>query len=205
MSRCIALLLVVCLGCAGVDFQGVPQSTWSVDTRCADAVPKEQAPEKSWFHSEPDGIRYYGTSLYLLVYPDGRGNLVWQILELPDRTKLMSAHPYSYFADLDSSFQFDNGMLVGARQAADGTAVPRAVISAAMQLVTALAAAAAGGMKTAMMFDGTSPPKDQKYEVPPVHFYKIVADANGIHFRGGEACGGNLRVTLGDDYLPEQP
>src|SRR6266446_8651669 len=115
-----AILLMVGLtalagvtGCAGVDHHMVPQQSMPFDAQgvanAAQAVKVRNANAEA--DSNFKGVRYYGTSWYLLVHSDGKGNIVWKVLELPDQTKLMSAHPYNYFARLEVQMTFVNGAL----------------------------------------------------------------------------------------------
>src|SRR5687767_993882 len=56
-----------------------------------------------------NGIRYYQTSMYLLVYANGKGGLGHEIVELPDPTKKMMAEPYADLASLNMELKFKNG------------------------------------------------------------------------------------------------
>src|SRR6185369_7888903 len=78
----------------------------------------------------PSGIRYYDTSSYLLVYSDGVSKVNWQLLQLPDQTKLRFAKPYNFVSSLKANFYFNEGVLVSAGETGDSTKVPQAVIEA---------------------------------------------------------------------------
>ncbi len=65
------------------------------------------SPVKSDAGDAGEGIRYYQSSPYLLVYSDSKGGLKWQVLYLPDQTKKMMADttelPKAVFAAVQSA------------------------------------------------------------------------------------------------------
>lgn len=155
-------------GCAGVDHYTIPQQPIIFDDsgKINDAAAKQVKQGNKEIDKKFNGVRYYGTSMYLLVYSDGKGNIVWKILELPDQTKKMSAHPYNFLARLETQMTFTNGALDRSAQFVDATVVPRAMIEAAAQVLSFLA------------FDA------EKYTVPPPELYKIVPTTGGFEFVG---------------------
>jgi hypothetical protein len=85
------------------------------------------------------GIRYYESSLFLLVYLDGKGGIKSDFYHLPDPSKPMAVRPYSVLSDLESEFVFDNGVLTKSVAKADETAIPKAVVAAAKDMLLAAA------------------------------------------------------------------
>ena len=134
---------------------------------------------------EARGIRYYQSSLYLLVYSDGQGGLVSRIIELPDPTKKMVAEPYSVLSRIDLRLKFENGVLRNSAESPDATPLPRAVLEAVEGVVRTATArisrqAAARGAEASF---------------PAPYIYKIVTDGDGIRFIGGQGDA-PVRVTL---------
>jgi hypothetical protein len=173
---------VMMVGCAGVNHDQIVQAPLpfktdgsGVDESVSQPVRNENARSDADFK----GIRYYGTSLYLLVYSDGRGNIVWKVLELPDQTKLMSAKPYNLLARLEVQLTFANGTLARASQFVDATAVPRALIEAAAKVAPLLG-----------LFDAAA------YQVPAPRLYKIVPIPGGFEFVGNAELKEGIRVTV---------
>jgi hypothetical protein len=76
------------------------------------------------------GIRYYGTSPYLIAYSDGKGGMVTQVTFLPDPAKKMSAAPKAALADVGATMTFDRGVLTQSTENGDATAVPTAILKA---------------------------------------------------------------------------
>lgn len=116
------------------------------------------------------GVRYYGTSPYLLVHTDSDGGIVADLKYLPDLKKKMSAQPYNYLASNATTLQFDRGVLTGSSVEVDQTVVPAAAISVLKDL--AIAAAKVGaGLRTS----GTSGKPDAPFPV----LFKIVVNEEG--------------------------
>ena len=65
------------------------------------------------------GIRYYEPSPYLLIYSNARGGLKWQVVYLPDQTKLMMAKPHVIGGRSEMTLYFHNGMLAGSTEVGD--------------------------------------------------------------------------------------
>lgn len=110
-----------------------------------------------------DGIRYFDTSPFLLVYTDGKGGIHSKVLYLPDSTKLRSIKPYSYGAKNDTTLKFDRGRLVQAKAVVDETIIPSAVISGLEKVASARIKAANGGAEG----------------IPAPQLFRIHGDANG--------------------------
>jgi hypothetical protein len=92
-----------------------------------------------------EGIRYYESSPYLLVYSDNAGGLVTRIVHLPDRTKKRSIRPYAVLAKGKGTFTFSNGVLTGADAQLDAGVIPRAVVAAIETAAQAAIVAGRGG------------------------------------------------------------
>jgi len=110
-------------------------------TACAGMTVKQVDPNND---AKYDGIRYYGSSLYLLVHTDNAGGLTADPVYLPDPAKLMSAHPYAYLSSNSGSMEFTNGVLTSSETEVDATVVPKAVLTA----LQAVAVAAVGAANT---------------------------------------------------------
>jgi len=107
---------LICLpGCAGVDYKPYPKS----DSK------------------EVGGIVYYDDSPYLIVWPDGKGNVQWQLQFLPDQTKKRIASPYNYISTLSSSLSFTNGVLNQSSVTVDNTAMLKSLATAAASIASA--------------------------------------------------------------------
>jgi hypothetical protein len=104
----LAFALLV-LGCPGVTVKPLPSD------------PVEEKKVK--------GIRYLRDAPFLLVYSDGKGGLLSEVLFLPDTTQRMSARPYAILASNEAAFKFANGVLTGQEIKVDETIVPTAVLS----------------------------------------------------------------------------
>ena len=117
-----------------------------------------------------DGIRYYQASPYLFVHSDGRGGIVSEIIYLPDQTKKMVAKPFNLFAKVESTLEFNNGILKSSKDTLTADAVPKAIIEAVQKVAPLLAMARA---------------EIPEEEVPAPYLYKIVVTADAVQFYGG--------------------
>ncbi len=126
------------------------------------------------------GIRYYLSSLYLLVYTDGKGNLVWKLYQLPDQTKLMVATPTQFFAKTTANFTFTNGVLTQSKSEADSAGAIKAVIGAIEKVLPLMAAAMVPTEAT---------------KIPAPKLYKIVFDQGNLKLIG-EQSPETVSVTL---------
>lgn len=132
-----------------------------------------------------DGIRYYRRSPYLLVYSDGKGGVVWNVLFLPDPTKKMAVDLEVLTSAFNTTLNFEDGTLKEFADDADATAVPKAVGAAIQQVLPALVKA---------LFDEVNEPGKTKAQAfPAPHLYKIVVAGNTVSFRGGK---GDIDVNL---------
>ncbi|WP_395739892.1 hypothetical protein [Prosthecobacter sp.] len=112
-----------------------------------------------------NGFRYYDSSPYLLVYTDNKGGLNSELKYMPDLTKKRQVKPYQFLASVDGTLTFEDGILTGAESNGDGTAVPKAVISALEKTAKAAIAADMGTAREAMDADGLA---------PRVYLFKII-------------------------------
>ena len=86
------------------------------------------------------GLRFYQVSPFLLVYADGKGGVVWEIHNLPDPTKMMSAKPYNYLSSLQVKLTFDDHFrLMDVFDKGDSTTVPKAVFAAIETVAASIA------------------------------------------------------------------
>jgi hypothetical protein len=152
--RVLVVPLLLTLNCAGLTVMHVD--------------PKDDA--------KYDGIRYYGTSAYVVVHTDGDGGLTADMKYLPDPAKLMSAHPYNYLASNTTSLTFTDGVLGLSESETDTTVVPKAILTALKDI----AVAAVGAPDTAEGGDNRPPtipvPKIFKIEVANGHAQLIGED-----------------------------
>lgn len=166
ISGHVAAILAASLfgfGCAGMDV--VPISSEGKSDECA------------------RGVRYYGSSTYLLVHTDNSGGLTTKILQLPDTTKKMSLRPYVVMATAETTLDFDNGVLTKSTARFDSTAVPAAVVKAAEQVAIAFAKSAFN-IATA---------EDASRTVAVPYLFKFVIEGEGDHkewkLKGGQGVG----------------
>lgn len=136
-----------------------------------------------------DGIRYYESSPYLLVYSDGKGGLVSKLIHLPDLTKKRVIQPFAYLAANNSTLTFTNGMLTQSKVVADETVVPKAVIGVLEQ--TALAAL--GGFNVA---GAPTPPSTPNH--PPPYLFKVELSNGQAKLVGGPGIDADGKVRFID-------
>lgn len=127
------------------------------------------------------GIRYLGTSPYLIAYSDGKGGAVTEVHYLPDPTKLMSASPHATLADVGSTLNFDRGVLTESTDTGDATAVPSALLKA----VEAFGPTLLGILNEAQ--------KEQEHSLPAPYIFKIVVQGATVVFRGSQ---GDTAINL---------
>jgi len=121
--------------------------------------------------SDSDGIRYYESAPYLLVYSDGHGGLKWQIRYLPDQTRVMTASPVVHMSHTEMTLNFQNGILASSSTMGDSTQIPKALISAVQSALPLIAkAVAAAGQQP----DG----------FPAPYLYKIIVNGSTVQFLG---------------------
>ena len=129
-----------------------------------------------------NGIRYYRCSAYLLVHADAKGGLVSEILMLPDPNKKMSATPRHFFSKVETTLDFDGGVLTSGKGVSGANTLPKAAIDAVKTLAPSVLAA----LNRAGNVD---------YEVPPPSIYKIVVDEQGVKLVGGPGTD-PVRISL---------
>jgi hypothetical protein len=140
----LVLLSIVSPGCAGVDYRKATEA-------------------------KTNGLRYYRPASYLLVKPDYEAKKAQVVLfHGPDTSTPYAASPYSWFAANNASLEFDKGMLTNVHSAADGTALPKSLIEAAVAVgketldaaaqAAALAAAAGAAARVAPADEAAPPP-----------------------------------------------
>lgn len=170
ISLFLTLVFVFISGCAGVKHAAIPYEGIPADDGKNNSGRMEiESAKRRNIEADyrANGIRYYGSSLYILVNSDGRGNIQWRILELPDQTKKMVAQPYNFLATIKTDMGFSNGVLNQFKVAIDASVVPKALIETVSKVLPYLMAA------------------DAEYKVPSVEIYKIVASNNTFEFVGG--------------------
>ncbi|WP_397380467.1 hypothetical protein [Prosthecobacter sp.] len=133
---------------------------------CAGLSGRSLTEEQDW---SATGFRYYDSSPYLLVYTDNKGGLNSELKYMPDLTKKRQVKPYQFLASVEGSLTFEDGILTGAESNGDGTAVPKAVISALEKAA-----------KAAIALDAKLAPeaKDADDLAPRVYLFKIVKEVN---------------------------
>jgi hypothetical protein len=154
------------MGCASVTHQPVPYHAYSVG---GSAAASKAADQNEHEDSVLTGIRYYRSSPYLLVYTDGKGNLVWKIYNLLDQTKLMVATPHQFFSKITTNMTFVNGVLTTAHTETDSTAAVKAIIGSVEKILPLLAAADLPAETT----------------IPAPRLYKILVQGNELQLVGG--------------------
>ena len=126
------------------------------------------------------GIRYYNSAPYLLVYSDGKNGLNWQIVYLPDQTRVMTAEPDIRGGRTEMTLGLSSGILTTASTVGDTTALPKALIAAVQ---TALPLLMAAGATTAQP------------GFPPPSLYRLVVNGNTLTFKGGKGDT-NIQVPI---------
>jgi hypothetical protein len=134
---------------------------------------------------QPQGIRYYASARYLLVYSDSKGGIKAKILTLPDQTRLMEARPWGSGSSLKTSLSFKNGVLTESSEEVDATATSSAILSAAQTILPLLAAS-----KT-----------DNR--VPAPYLYKILVQGSKVSFIGGTDPNHPIEVKLSEEKKKE--
>ena len=148
-----------------------------------------------------DGIVYYESSLYLLIYSDGKGGLAHKILQLPDPTKKRVASPYSTLSSLDLTLTFTDGYLTQSTQSGDTSAVPVAVMKAVTSVVPGILAR--GGGKEGIAPDEKTIKIAPEHCVPAPYLYKIVVHGDRVGFYG-EAGDEPIYASLVDQKAPSK-
>jgi len=150
---------------------------------CASTVYKHVNPGSD----SGDGFRFYQSSPYLLVYTNGKGGIVTQILYISDPAKLMSAKPKNFLSKTSMTLEFENGVLNTSKTDVDATIVPSAIIKAAQSVATTFLAAANDPQKG-----------NAERSMPAPQVYKIVVKGFKVFFIGSEN-----KTEIKVDLLPQ--
>jgi hypothetical protein len=181
--RLLGYLVALCTlsACAGVNYRAIPVKAARVDASPEQLARVYRRNLKADLRAM-SGLRYYDTSTYLLIYPDGVSKVHWQLMQLPDQTKLRVVKPYNFLSSLQAKLYFQNGVLVRAGETGDSTRVPQAVIQAIGQIAPLLLAAADGS-------------KDADVNhVPAPALYKLVLH-DGTYVLMGKDVGFKINVS----------
>ncbi|WP_367874183.1 hypothetical protein [Luteolibacter sp. Populi] len=73
------------------------------------------------------GIRYLEYSTYLLVTTDNNGGISSEMINIPDKTRMMSARPWAFMSSNDTTLSFKEGVLATSVSSMDTTKVAIAV------------------------------------------------------------------------------
>jgi hypothetical protein len=173
-ARGFLLAMLVATGCAEVTHRPVPYHLYPV---AGDSTEAKKANDHE--DSVLTGIRYYRSSPYLLVYTDGKGNLVWKIYNLPDQTKLMVATPHQFFSKITTNMTFVNGVLTTAHTETDSTAAVKAVIGAIEKVLPLTKVGDRPAVET----------------IPAPRLYKILVNGSELQLIGGPG-NPDIKVSL---------
>jgi len=173
----LTVILALC-GCAGTNVSRISNENYKVAGKYND----EQA----------DGIRYYESAPFLLVYSDGKGSLKSELLYLPDLTQKRVIDPFNFLAANNSTLTFVNGILTQGKTIVDETVVPKAMIGA---LEKAAAASLAGTLNAAGIASPT--------QLPPPQLFKIVLKDGAAKLVGGAGVDQAAVVRMIDVTIPE--
>lgn len=165
-----ALCVLTLSGCAHVTHEKVKYHPYPANEQDAEEWRKVRA-----MNAQEDerhtGVRYYLSSPYLLVYGDGKGNLVWKIYNLPDQTKLMVATPKQVFAKATANLTFANGVLTTSHTETDSSVAVKSVIGAIEKAFSPRASAESR----------------EPLSIPPPQLYKIVVDQDSLILVGTQS------------------
>jgi len=156
---------------------------WLSTTGCAGMtvtpVPDDPADEQAL------GFRYYEESPYILVYSDGGGGLVSDLVYLPDLTRKMSARPYQFLASNTTKLVFSNGVLTHSVSEPDSSVVPKAVVEAAKSVALALVKKDALDEATA----AKDPSQGGPLEIPLPRLFKLVVEGKDTKLLSASVVG----------------
>jgi hypothetical protein len=177
MTACLLLA-----GCAGTKVARVSNPAYNVTGKYSD--------------EDANGIRYYESAPFLLVYSDGKGGLNSQLLFLPDLTQKRVIDPYSVLASNNSTLTFVNGVLTQGKTVVDETMVPKAVIGT---LERAAAAMIGGAFNDA----GAAPTP----QLPPPQLFRIILANGSARLVGGPGIDQDGKVRMIDVTVsnPDKP
>ena len=149
--------LAVSPGCTHITHQPVPFGDMTADR-------------------EARGIRYYRSSLYLLVHSDGHGGVVSRIIELPDVTQKMSAETGGILGSADWTLALRDGALTDTREELHNDVVARALLDAAGGVIQSAAKAMYRRSGSGAL----------EHALPPPSLFKILVHGDEIEFVGAE-------------------
>jgi hypothetical protein len=152
-------------------------------TGCAKIIHKPVASA-----DDNNGLRYYNSSPYVLLYSNGKGGIISQIIYLPDPHSKMTASPKSFLSSIQATLEFDKGVLKSAKNTVDATVIPSAIVSA---------------MKTAApAFLAAMNEPAQARVVPAPYLYKIIVRTDKVSFIGDK---GDIDVKVNVLKQEEKP
>jgi hypothetical protein len=125
----------------------------------------------------------------LLVHTDGKGALISRLLYLPDRRRKMEARPFTILAGLESTLQFQQGMLSSSKVVVDSTQVAKAAVQAAEKFAAMMAANVGAAEKAA---------RERLIPAPQIYRLEFDTDENGpvsVRFVGAPGTA-VVRVSL---------
>ncbi len=141
-----------------------------------------------------DGLRYYETAPFVLVYADGLGGLHSEMLYLPDTTRKKAIDPFAFVSRNTSSLAFSNGTLAPTDMLLTPADLPQSILNVAENAA-----------RHAFRDVARRAPKGPNGEraVPPPALFRIVVKPDGsIGLVGGYARGphngqsGNVQVMM---------
>lgn len=175
----LAALIFAITGCAGTNVSRISSPQYGVGGKYTD--------------DQADGIRYYESAPFLLVYSDGKGGVVSKLLFLPDLTRKRVIDPYAVLSSNNSTLTFTNGVLTQGKTVVDETVVPKAVVGALEKAATALLSGA---------FNAPGAPPSA--QLPPPQLFKVVLLPNGgAKLVGGQTVDKDGRVRMIDVTISE--
>ncbi len=150
---------------------------------CAQVVPQPVAN-----FQDPKGIPYYGGSYYLLIYPDGKGNIAWTLEYAMDPLQKMEYRTDNMLATTTATLTFSNGLLTDAVTTSDSSALIQTITTAVKTVASALANENRAG-----------------HTVGAPRVYKVVPKSGGIDFVGqGENGGVVIRAPITSQEAPKK-
>jgi hypothetical protein len=162
-------------GCAGTTVARISNPDLGIQGKFAD--------------DKAQGIRYYESAPFLLVYSDGKGGLTSQLLFLPDATQKRTIDPFAVLASNNSTLTFVNGVLTQGKSVVDTTVVPKAIVGSLEKLATAAIASALANQT------------DKGTQLPPPQLYRIVISKDSARLVGGPGVDSAGKIRMIDVTL----
>jgi hypothetical protein len=161
-------------GCAGTNVSRISNPDYGVGGKYSD--------------DQADGIRYYESAPFLLVYSDGKGGVVSKLLFLPDLTRKRVIDPYATLSSNNSTLTFTNGVLTQGKTVVDETVFPKAVVGALEKVASAI-----------VMGAFNAPGAPPTAQLPPPQLFKIVLLPHGqARLLGGQTVDKDGKVKMID-------